>query len=200
MPSMTTRGVGFLCLLGALAACCSVERPCVSGQVRPRPVYFAPEAFCALEGQIDGLNHRFAPYQDAMDRCAFPARVCKRLIRVNEDLQHVNAGMISREVAPKSIERQLARIASDLEWIESKACVPAPPDACAKSPRAMAAALDAQLAGAKNPKPPGMRALPLAKTPDAVGDELHADADQHEAHEARQGIQPVRVQPPGDAH
>ena len=156
MPSTTTRGVGFLCLLGALAACCSGERPCVSGQMRARPVYFAPEAFCALEAEINGLSHRFAPYQDAMDRCAFPKRVCKRLIRVNEELQHVSAEMISREVAPKSLERQLEHIAADLRWIESNACVPAPPDACAKSPRAMAAALDAQLdAEKKQRRAPG---------------------------------------------
>ena len=195
MPSTITRTVGFLCLLGALAACCSDVRPCVSGKVRPRPIYVAPEAFCALEGEIDGLNHRFAPYANAMDHCAFPGRVCKRLIRVNDDLQHVNAEMISREVAPKSIEHQLAHIASDLNWIESKVCVPAPPDACCKSPQTMAASLDAQLSPAHQVRP-----LTLAKTPDAVGHELHPDANQHEPHEARQGVHAVGVQPTGDPH
>ncbi len=195
MPSTMTRTVGFLSLLGALAACCSDARPCVSGQVRPRPIYVAPEAFCALEEEIDGLNHRFAPYVSAMDHCAFPRRVCKRLIRVNDDLQHVNAEMISREVAPKNIARQLARIASDLNWIESKTCVPALPDACGKSPRVMAASLDAQLAPAHQVRP-----LTLTKAPNAVGHELHPDADQHKAHETRQGVHAVGVQPTGDPH
>jgi len=195
MPSTTTYGVGFLCLLGALAACCTDARPCVSGKVRPRPIYVAPEAFCALEGEIDGLNHRFAPYTTAMDRCAFPRRVCKRLIQINDDLQHVNAEMISREVAPEKIARQLAHIEMDLRWVESKTCVPAPPDACAKSPRAMAASLDAQLAPAHQVRP-----LTLTKTPNAVGHELHPDADQHEAHKARQGIHAVGAQPAGDPH
>ena len=149
MPSTSICAVGFLCLLGALAACCSGERPCVSGQVRPRPIYVAPEAFCALERQIDGLNHLFAPYETAMDRCAFPKRVCKRLIQINDDLKHVNAEMISREAAPERVARQLVHIDRNLSWVESKTCVPAPPDACCKSPRAMAASLDAQLAAAR---------------------------------------------------
>ena len=149
MPSDITCMVGGLCLLGVLAACCSADRPCVSGQVRPRPVYVAPETFCALERKTDWLNHRFAPYAEAMDRCAFPRRVCKQLIQINEDLQHVNAEIISREVAPEKIERQLTRIASALDWAQSHTCVPAPQDACCKSPRAMAASLDAQRAAAR---------------------------------------------------
>ena len=130
-----------------------------------------------------------------MDHCAFPKRVCKRLIQINGDLQHVNAEMISREVAPEKIARQLVRIDEDLRWVESKIGVPVSPDACCKSPRAMAASLDAQLAPAHQVRP-----LTLAKTPDAVGDKLHPDADQHEAHKARQGVHAVGVQPAGDPH
>ena len=195
MPSTSTRTVGFICLVGALAACRSPEQPCVSGQVRPRPIYVSPEAFCGLERQMDGLNHRFAPYGTAMDRYAFPKRVCKRLIQINEDLQHVNAEMISREVAPEKIARQLVHIDVDLSWVESKICVPAPPDACCKSPRAMAAGLDAQLAPAHQVRP-----LTLAKAPDAVGHELHPDTDKREAHKARQGVHAVGIEPAGDPH
>jgi len=154
MPSTVARGVGVFCLVGALVACRSPEQPCVSGKMRPRPIHVAPEAFCTLERQIDTLNHRFAPYAAAMDHCVFPRLICKRLIRLNGDLQHVNAEMISQEVAPEKIERQLERIEADLSWLEAKTCVAAPPDQCAKSPRAMAASLDAQLAAANGQKRP----------------------------------------------
>ena len=122
--------------------------------------------------------------------------MCKRLIQINGNLQHVNAELISREVSPEKIERQLGRIESDLSWVESMTSVPAPPDACCKSPRAMATSLDAQLAASKNQT----RQLTLAKTADSVGDKLDADADQNKPHKTGQGVQPVRVQPAGDPH
>ena len=154
MPSPVTRAVGFLCLVGTLVACHSPEQPCISGKVRPRPIYVAPEAFCALEGQIDGLNHRFASYEAAMDRCALPKRVCQRLIQIDNDLQHVNAEMISREVAPEKVARQLVHIEADLSWVKEKIRVVAPPDACCKDGRAMTASLDAQLAAQRDKNPP----------------------------------------------
>jgi hypothetical protein len=156
MPGTTTRTVGFLCLLGVLGACCTPDRPCVSGQMRPRPVYVAPEAFCALERQIDCFNHRFAPYEAVMDKGIFPKRICKRLIQINEDLQHINAAMISREIAPEKIARQLDRMEADLGWIETQISVPVFPNACCKSPAEMAASLDVQRAAQR-----GKRAEPL---------------------------------------
>jgi len=120
--------------------------------MRPRPIYVDPEGFCALQREIDCLNHRFAPYEPAMDHCVFPKRICQRLIRVDNDLLHVNAEMISREVAPEKIQRQVNRIDADLSWIEAQTCVAAPPDKCNKSPREMAASLDAQLAAQRGKK------------------------------------------------
>ena len=194
-----TRAVGFLSLAAGVAGCCSPQLPCVSGKMRPHPIYVDPEAFCALEQQIDCLNHRFTPYEVAMDRCVLPKRVCKRVIDIDNDLQHANAEMISREVAPEKIVRQLARIESDLSWVEARLCVETPPNACCKSPRAMAASLDAQLAATRNRNRLPAR-LPLAETADSIGNKLDANTDQHQAHEAGQGIEPMRVQPPGNPH
>ena len=93
-------------------------------------MYIEPEVFCRLERQVDCLNHRFRPYETAMDRYAFPKPVCKRLIQLDNDLEHVNAELISREVPPEKIQRQIDRIDCDLSWVESVTCVARPPDRC----------------------------------------------------------------------
>jgi len=134
MPPAIKRVVGMMFLLAVLAACCPPCRPCVSSGLRSAPIYIEPEAFCRLEWQVDCLNHRFRIYETAMDRYAFPKPICKRLIQVDNDLEHVNAELISREVPPQKVQRQIDRIASDLNWIEASTCVARPPDMCCHSP------------------------------------------------------------------
>ena len=132
-----------LCACLALTACHSLRLPCISGLVRPAPIYVDPEGFCALQQEIRCLNHRFAPYQRAMDNCHFPKPVCKRLIRIDDALQHINAAILSREIAPEKIQRQIHWIQRDLSWVEARIGVYPNLDLCCKSPEAMAASLDA---------------------------------------------------------
>ena len=120
--------------------------------MRPRPIYVDPKSFCALEPQIDSLTHQLAPYEYAMDRYHFPRRVCNQLIQLDIDIQHVNAEMISREVAPEIIQRQIDRIAGDFSWVQAQSCVLESPNHCNKSPQAMAASLDVQLAADRRNK------------------------------------------------
>ena len=97
MSSTITKAVGLICLLAGLAACQSPCLPCVSGRTRPAPIYVDRQGFCSLERQIDCLNHRFKPYEKAMDHCHFPKGVCKRLIKIDNDLQHANAALLQKE-------------------------------------------------------------------------------------------------------
>ncbi|MCX6967906.1 MAG: hypothetical protein NTZ46_09065 [Verrucomicrobia bacterium] len=176
MQCNITRATGFLLLAAMLTACRSPDRVCVSGQMRPHPIYVAPEAFCALGEEIACLNHRFAPYEVAMDRCVLPKKICNRLIAIDNDLQNLNAAMISREIAPEKMARQLERLEADLSKVEAQLCVVMPPDACCKSPRTMAASLNTQLAAVRRQH---RMKLPLAKTPNAVGNKLDANANEH---------------------
>jgi len=133
MFSTIIRSVAFIWLLAALSACQSPCRPCISGWTRPAPVFVDPEAFCALERQIDCLNHRFKPYERAMDRCHYPKRVCKRLIKIDNNLQHANAEMLSHEVAPEKMQRQLDHIYRDLQWVEERICPIPPTNYCGRT-------------------------------------------------------------------
>ncbi|MEI7958999.1 MAG: hypothetical protein WCI40_07805 [Verrucomicrobiota bacterium] len=154
-PSLIPRAMVALCLMAVVAGCCQPRLPCISGQMRPHPIFVDPEGFCALEAEIDCLNHRFAPYEAAMDRCPFPKRVCRRLVKVDNDLQHVSAALISREIAPEKVQRDVDRIEADLAWIASQTSMTAPPNKCCKSRRAMGGSLNAQLAAQRSVAPSG---------------------------------------------
>lgn len=112
--------MGVACLLLALAGCQTPCLPCISGKMRTTPVYVDPEGYRSLSIQIDNLNHRFSPYQTAMDRLHFPRRICKWLVQIDNDLQHANAVLISREVAPEKIQWQVDRIERNLNKVEAE--------------------------------------------------------------------------------
>jgi len=139
-----TRALGSACLLLALAACGAPCLPCTSGQTRPAPVYSAPEAFRILTWEVHCLNHRFAPYETAMDHCVFNKRVCKQLIALDNAVQHVSAALIVRNESPEKIQRQLDSISRDLARVEAEIGVLPSPDLCRKSPAQMAAALESR--------------------------------------------------------
>lgn len=189
---------GTLCLLAGCQSHC--PRPCISGETRPHPIYVDPQGFRSLKRQVECLNHRFAPFETAMDRTALPKCLCKRLIRVDNDLQHVNAAVFSREIAPEKIQRQIDRVALELCCIEAETGIAAGRNSCCKSRRTMAGSLEADLARAMRQNTPGLlskyRGSTQSKTPNPVGDQLDADADQQQPHEPGERVHPMRVQPP----
>lgn len=121
-----------LFLLAGLSGCESPCKPCVSGWVRPAPVYIAPEAYCSLTQQIAVLNHQFKPYEIAMDRYHFREGICRQLKRIDNDLQRVNSEILHHEVGPEKMQRQVNKIARDLAWVAERTCVQPLPDCCCR--------------------------------------------------------------------
>ena len=190
MRFFSIRGLGAACLLMALAACRSPCLPCISGEVRYSPIYVDVEAFGTLTQQINCLNHRMAPLERAMDHRHFPRRLCKRLIQLDDDVQHVRAELLSREVAPEKIQRQIDHIELELDRIETETGTVACPEMCCKSPPREDAVLTSGMGGrnfgrvwrwlkfspergsergSKNHSASETKPSPLPKTPNPVG-------------------------------
>ena len=103
--------------LPLLFASCASEFGC-RARWTAAPIYPMTAADLRLRRAINKVNHAMQPLEEQFDRCAYPRRILKQIANLDEKVNHVNAELVLREVAPEKIERQLQEIHQKLARVE----------------------------------------------------------------------------------
>ena len=118
-PDSIARICTVACLPLAFASCRVDDFACNARRNAPAIQPMTAEYRC-LKTRVNRLNHEMVPLEDKFDKCAYPKRLLKQIAHLDEDVQHVNAEMVLREVPPERVECQLARIDQRLFRIETE--------------------------------------------------------------------------------
>jgi len=117
-----------------LFASCADEFGCRRRQIAA-PIFPMTPADLQLRRQINKINHEMSPLDARFDQCAYPRPILKQIAHLDEQVNHVNAELVLREVSPEEmrhqigfINRQLARVEMDISRlnlrVDMKTCDP----------------------------------------------------------------------------